>query len=78
MKNIKITSSCGNVFEDIGLPNPQDMLIKAKIVTKIEQEIKKRKLTQAAAAEIIDSPQSRLSKILRGQFLNVSQSKLFN
>ena len=36
------------------------------------------KLTQTAAAKIIDIPQSRLSKILRGQFLNVSESKLLH
>lgn len=74
----KITPSCGNIFADIGLPDPEDLLIKSQIVIKLEQEIKKRKLTQSEAAEIIDVPQSRLSKILRGQFMNVSESKLLS
>jgi predicted XRE-type DNA-binding protein len=78
MKKIQVTESCGNIFEDIGLANPQDMLIKAQIVTKIEQEIRRRALTQTQAAKIIDIPQSRLSKILRGQFINVSESKLLH
>lgn len=78
MKKSQIVSSCGNVFEDIGLADSQDMLIKAQIVVKIEQEIKKRGLTQVEAAKIIDIPQSRLSKILRGQFINVSETKLLN
>ena len=77
MKN-QITHSCGNIFEDIGLANSQDMLIKAQIVTKIEEEIKKRNLTQVEAAKIIGIPQSRLSKILRGQFLNIFESKLLH
>ncbi len=78
MEKVKVTMSCGNVFEDIGLANSQDLLIKAQIVTKIEQELKKRELTQAEASKIIDIPQSRLSKILRGQFINVSESKLLH
>lgn len=74
----KMTSSCGNIFADIGLPNPEDLLIKSQIVVKIKEEIESRKLTQQQAAEIIDIPQPRLSKILRGQFLNVSESKLLH
>lgn len=78
MEKKQVTHSCGNIFEDIGLANPQDMLVKAQIVTKIEQEIRKRGLTQVEAAKIIDIPQSRLSKILKGQFINVSESKLLH
>lgn len=74
----KVTSSCGNVFADIGLPNPEDLLIKSQIVIKIKEEMESRKLTQQQAADIIDIPQPRLSKILRGQFLNVSESKLLH
>ena len=47
MINDKITKSSGNIFADLGLANPDEMLVKAKIVHKIEQEIKSRKLTQA-------------------------------
>lgn len=42
----KVTKSSGNIFVDIGLENPEEMLVKAQIVHKIEQEIKNRNLTQ--------------------------------
>lgn len=45
----KVTKSSGNIFADIGLANPEEMLVKAQIVHKIEQEIKNRNLTQAEA-----------------------------
>ena len=76
--NTQIISSCGNVFADIGLPNPEELAIKSQIVIKIKDEMELRGLTQKEAATIIGVPQQRLSKILRGQFLNVSESKLLH
>lgn len=78
MGDNQATASSGNIFDDIGLPNPEDLLIKSHIVIKIKEEMELRNLTQQQAAEIIDIPQPRLSKILRGQFLNVSESKLLH
>jgi len=74
--NLDITHSCGNIFADIGLKNSQEQLIKAFIVNKIEQEIKKQGFTQTKAAQIIAISQSSLSRILRGNFSNISKSKL--
>lgn len=78
MSNNKIIASSGNVFDDIGLENSEELLIKAHIVIKIKEEMELRNITQKQAANIIGIPQPRLSKILRGHFLNVSESKLLN
>ncbi len=78
MKNTKITKSCGNVFADIGLPNPEELLLKAEIVYKIKQELKARNITQKQAAEVMNISQPRLSLILRGQYINISESKLLH
>lgn len=78
MESTKITKSCGNVFADIGLPNPEEMLMKAEIVYKIKQEIKTRNITQKQAAEIMGISQPRLSLIFRGQYINISESKLLH
>lgn len=74
----KVTKSSGNIFADIGLVNPEEMLVKAQIVHKIEQEIKKRNLTQAEAAKLMDIPQPRVSKIVNGMFHDISESKLMH
>lgn len=78
MANTKITKSSGNIFAGIGLPNPEEMLIKAKIVAKIRQEISARELTQKVASSIMDISQPRLSLILKGEYLNISESKLLH
>ena len=78
MINDKITKSSGNIFADLGLANPDEMLVKAKIVHKIEQEIKSRKLTQAEAAMLMDIPQPRVSKIVNGRFHDISETKLMH
>ncbi|MBP1097509.1 XRE family transcriptional regulator [Bradyrhizobium diazoefficiens] len=36
----------GNVFADLGLPNPEEELLKAKLVSKIAEVIEKREITQ--------------------------------
>ena len=74
----KVTKSSGNIFADIGLANPEEMLVKAQIVHKIEQEIKNRNLTQAEAAKLMDIPQPRVSKIVNGRFHDISESKLMH
>lgn len=78
MKDTKTTKSSGNIFADIGLPNPEEMLMKAKIVSTIRHEIITRNLTQKFAADIMGISQPRLSLLLRGEYLNISESKLLH
>ncbi|RTK98552.1 MAG: XRE family transcriptional regulator [Proteobacteria bacterium] len=78
MTDKKITESCGNIFADIGLPNAEEILVKAQIAHKIEQEIKNRNLTQAKAAKLMDIPQPRVSQIINGNFHDISEHKLMH
>ena len=47
-----ITPSCGNVFEDMGFPpdEARNLLLRADLMSSIEDLIRARKLTQARAA----------------------------
>ena len=65
-----------NVYTDLGLPDAEEMLVKAQLATKIGEIIKKRKLTQVMAAELLGMPQPKLSNMLRGQFRGVSEAKM--
>jgi predicted XRE-type DNA-binding protein len=49
---IPVTASSGNVFADIGLPNPEEELTKAQLASRMRQAIKRRHLTQAAARRV--------------------------
>ena len=47
---IDVTPSSGNVFKDLGLPNPEERLAKAKLAHKIRCLIADQKMTQKDAA----------------------------
>src|SRR5271154_383481 len=51
--DIKVEVGSGNVFADLGLPNPEESLAKAELASRIGEVIRQRRLTQAAAAEVL-------------------------
>jgi len=55
----------GNVFADLGLPESDDLLVKARRTYIINEEIKRQKLTQAEAAKILGVNQSEVSRLTR-------------
>jgi predicted XRE-type DNA-binding protein len=67
-----------NVYADLSDPDADEMLVKAQLATKIGEIIKRRRLTQIEAAEIIGMPQPKLSGLLRGQFRGISETKMLN
>ena len=71
-----IEKSSGNIFADIGFVNDQEMLVKANLALKISEIITQRRLTQMEAALVLGIPQPKLSKLLRGQFHGVSETKM--
>jgi hypothetical protein len=52
---IPVTVGSGNVFTDLGFPNPEEELAKAQLASHIRQVIKRRRLTGAAAAKLMAS-----------------------
>ena len=75
-KSIKFEMSSGNEFADGGMPNAEEHLLKAKLVSRLDDILKARKLTQSAAGRLLGIAQPDLSKILVGQFREVSVARL--
>ncbi|EPC00493.1 hypothetical protein L861_06015 [Litchfieldella anticariensis FP35 = DSM 16096] len=73
---IDIERGSGNVYADLDQPDADEMLIKAQLAAKIGEIIKRRRLTQVKAAEIVGIPQPKLSGLLRGQFRGISEAKM--
>jgi len=75
----EITSepSSGNVFADLGLPNPEERLAKAALAFKINQLINQKKLTQKSAAELLDIDQPKVSLLTSGRLSGFSFERLF-
>ena len=76
-EEIKVQESSGNVFADLGLPNSDEMLVKAELVSKIGEIIETRNLTQMDAAEILGIDQPKVSALIRGKLAGFSTERLF-
>jgi predicted XRE-type DNA-binding protein len=66
----------GNVFEDLGHPRPAETLAKAELARKIGALITKRGLTQAAAAQVLQVDQPKVSALVRGRLAGFSLDRL--
>ena len=75
-KKLDYEIGSGNVFADIGLRNPEQHLIKAQLVLKIDRLMKARGLKQALAAKLFGVKQPDVSKMLRGDFRQFSVERL--
>ncbi len=70
------TVSTGNVFADLGLPNPEEALAKAELAHKIAVVIRERGLTQVQAAERLGIDQPKISALIRGRLSGFSMDRL--
>jgi predicted XRE-type DNA-binding protein len=75
---IRVTKGSGSVFRDLGFPNPEREELKARLILRIYRIIKARKLTQAAAGEILGIRQPHVSGLMRGQSGNFSVERLMD
>ena len=70
--------SSGNIFADLALPNAEELLLKARIVSEIGDVMKWRKLTQSKVAALTGTAQPHLSNLLRGRFRGLSIERLMH
>ncbi len=66
----------GNVFADIGLPDPEGALAKARLAEAIDETIGRRGLTQTDAAVLLGVDQPTISRIVNGRLDGFSQERL--
>ena len=78
VRAVEVEKGTGNVYADLGYGGAEEMLIKAQLVTKIAEIIKRKGLTQTQAAELLGMPQPKLSNLLRGRFRGFSERRLMN
>ena len=75
-KQVEIYESSGNVFKDIGYPNPEETQAKAALAYEINQIIQKRRLTQKEAADLLGVDQPKISSLSRGRLSGFSYERL--
>ena len=77
-KPIRFEKSGGNVFADLGLPHPDQELLKARLTLQIYRLIKERGLTQMEAGEILGIQQPRVSALMRNRAGTFSVERLMD
>lgn len=68
----------GNVFADLGLENPEELLLKSKLIVEIAQLIEKKGLTQVEVAKRTGLDQPKISRLLNGYLSGFSVDRLFS
>lgn len=71
-----IKKGSGNVFADLGFPDPETHKLKAQLVSRVAEAMKESRMTQVAAAKAVGTNQPEMSRILRGHFREVSVERL--
>jgi predicted XRE-type DNA-binding protein len=71
-----VEKSSGNVFADMGLPNAEQELLKAKLTIQVHRLLKKRQLTQAGAARLLGTTQPQISALMGLKPVSVSVGRL--
>lgn len=75
-KNQTVIRGSGNIFADLGLPDADEHMLKARVVIFIGRLIAAQHLTQRVAAARIGIAQPDVSKLLRGRFEGFSLERL--
>jgi predicted XRE-type DNA-binding protein len=72
----RVTPGSGNVFVDLGLPNPEQELLKAQLALQIHTLLKGSGMTQAEIARILGVQQPQVSLLMRNRAGNFSVGRL--
>lgn len=73
---VEFETSSGNVFTDLGLPDAEELKIKSGLAIEIIRAIRRLGLTQFQAGQRMGISQAKVSGLMRGDFTNLSESKL--
>ncbi|HEX5725379.1 MAG TPA: helix-turn-helix transcriptional regulator [Longimicrobiaceae bacterium] len=72
----EVVESSGNVFADLGLPDSEELLVKAELARQIIGIIGERELTQTRAAALLGTTQPKVSDLVRGELSGFSIERL--
>jgi predicted XRE-type DNA-binding protein len=72
----RVTDGSGNIFADLGLPNPEQELLKADLTLQIYSILKASGLTLVELAKILGVQQPQVSLLMRNRAGNFSVGRL--
>lgn len=75
--DIAFEASSGNVFADLGLDHPEELLTRARLGHSVRLILGKRKLTQREIGTLLGIKQPEVSNLMNGRYTLFSQERLF-
>ena len=76
MDDETVIEGSGNVFADLGFPDAEELLAKARLASAISDIIEGRHLTQKAAAKVLGTTQPKVSNLVNGSLEGFSLERL--
>src|SRR5579859_3786092 len=77
-EKVEIEIGYGNVFAQLGLPNAEDLLRKARLMNVINDVFKRDGRSQEELAQALDLDQADISRIAHGRSSRYSTDRLLN
>lgn len=78
MAKTKSVKSSGNVFADLGLEDPKEHRLRARLAVRLLRQIESNRLTQTKAAGILGITQPELSRIKHAKLEHFSSDRLIH
>ncbi len=75
-ESTSIRRGSNNIFADLGYSDPATHLLKAQLVSRIDEILSEQRLTQTKAAKIMGLSQPDVSRLLKGQFREISVERI--
>jgi predicted XRE-type DNA-binding protein len=75
-RGARVTEGSGNVFADLGLPNPEQELLKAQLTLQIYIILKESGMRQVEIAKVLGVRQPQVSLLMRNRAGNFSVGRL--
>jgi predicted XRE-type DNA-binding protein len=76
-EEINVQKSSGNIFTDLGLANPDELLVKAELARQIGKIITQKNINQAEASQLLGVDQPKVSALMKGKLSGFSTERLF-
>lgn len=76
--DVEFKESSAKVFADLGFPNPEQEMVRARLALQIYRIIKMRKLTQVQAAKVLGIQQPSVSRLMNGRSGEYSVERLMD
>ncbi|SRR5579883_1163256 len=77
-EQIAVHEGSGNVFADLGLPDAEELLVKAAVASRLVDLIAGSGMTQAQVAAVLGIDQPKVSALLRGRLRGFSLERLLS